>query len=310
LALLATAESARPVDVVVVARPNDQHGDAVQTELVRRRVPTWRVSLNHFPGVAISWSPAKLCQFGSPNDRVVIGEHTTAWWRRPGWMDPQGLSPAEMELAHNEASNILRGVLTCAVGRWVDPPATVEAAEDKLAQLQLAQRLDVATPPTLVTSDPEAARAFATEGPIVAKAVSSGAGIQPFTGEVRPDLLELVARCPVLLQRRVDACADLRVVTVGSEVFAWSRSRDSEGPLDWRATDPAGSGFRAIPAMPVADSALRLSGALGLTHSTQDWLLTTDGPVFLEVNPQGQWLFLDGAESSVVPALASLLAGR
>jgi hypothetical protein len=304
------AESARPVDVVVVARPNDQHGDAVQAELVRRRIPTWRVSLNHFLGMAISWSPGKLCQFGSGNDQVLIGKHTTAWWRRPGWMEPQDLSPAEAELAHNEASNILRGVLTCAVGRWVDPPATVEAAEDKLAQLQLAQRLDVATPPTLVTNDAEAAKAFASEGPIVAKAISSGAGIQPFTGEARLDLLELVARCPVLLQRRVDACADLRVVTVDSEVFAWSRSRDPEGPLDWRAIDPAGIGFRAIPTVPVADSALHLSGALGLSHSTQDWLLTGDGPVFLEVNPQGQWLFLDGAERSVVPALASLLAGR
>jgi glutathione synthase/RimK-type ligase-like ATP-grasp enzyme len=225
-------------------------------------------------------------------------------------MQSQGLSPAEVELAHKEASNILRGALTCAVGRWVDPPAMVEAAEDKLGQLELAHRLNIATPATLVTSDPEAARMFATEGPIVAKAVSSGTGIQPFTGDVRPDLLELVAQCPVLLQRRVEARADLRVVTVGSELFAWSRGRDPGGPVDWRATDPAGIGFRVVPAMPVADSAQRLSGALGLSHSTQDWLLTEDGPVFLEVNPQGQWLFLDGAERSVVPALASLLAGR
>ena len=86
MAFLAAAEFARPVDVVVVARPNDQHGDAVQAELARRRIPTWRVSLNHFPGAAISWSPGKPCQLGSPNDRVLIGEHTTAWWRRPaGW---------------------------------------------------------------------------------------------------------------------------------------------------------------------------------------------------------------------------------
>jgi glutathione synthase/RimK-type ligase-like ATP-grasp enzyme len=186
----------------------------------------------------------------------------------------------------------------------------VEAAEDKLGQLELARRLGIATPPTLVTSDPEAARGFAAAGPIVAKAVSSGGGIQPFTGAVRPELLKLVARCPVLLQRRVDARADLRVITVGSEVFVWSRDRDPKGPLDWRATDPAGTGFRAAPALPVAELAQRLAGAMGLSHSTQDWLLTDNGPVFLEVNPQGQWLFLDGAERSVVRALTSLLAGR
>jgi hypothetical protein len=41
-----------------------------------------------------------------------------------------------------------------------------------------------------------------------------------------------------------------------------------------------------------------------LTVSVQDWLETDRGLVFLEVNPQGTWLFLDGAEAAVAPALA------
>jgi hypothetical protein len=49
---------------------------------------------------------------------------------------------------------------------------------------------------------------------------------------------------------------------------------------------------------------------LGLTHSSQDWLLTREGPVFLETNPGGQWLFLEGSEQSVIPALVAHLRGR
>ena len=43
--------------------------------------------------------------------------------------------------------------------------------------------------------------------------------------------------------------------------------------------------------------------------SVQDWLETASGPVFLEANPQGSWLFLQGAEIQIGPALASHLRG-
>lgn len=99
--------------------------------------------------------------------------------------------------------------MRAAVGRWVDPPPLVNAAEDKLYRLYLARRLGVAVPDTLVTSDPDAARVFAAAGPVLAKAVSMGSGIAPFAGEVAASQLGLVAACPVLLQRRVPAMADL-----------------------------------------------------------------------------------------------------
>lgn len=136
----------------------------------------------------------------------------------------------------------------------------------------------MAVPDTLVTSDPAAARAFAAAGPVVAKAVSTGLGIAPFTDTVTADQLELVAACPVLLQRRVLAAADLRVVTVGMEVLTWSRPRVAAEPLDWRLADPAGCGFRPCPAGAVAPTARRIAGQLALTFSVQDWLATADGP--------------------------------
>ena len=53
-----------------------------------------------------------------------------------------------------------------------------------------------------------------------------------------------------------------------------------------------------------------LQGRLGLTFSVQDWLEAGDTWTFLEVNPQGQWLFLDAADSLVGESLAMHLARR
>ena len=43
--------------------------------------------------------------------------------------------------------------------------------------------------------------------------------------------------------------------------------------------------------------------------SVQDWLETKDGPVFLEGNPQGQWIFLAGSRELVPSAVAEHLLG-
>jgi hypothetical protein len=112
-----------------------------------------------------------------------------------------------------------------------------------------------------------------------------------------------------LFQERMHAQADLRVVVVDGQMWAWRRTREPE-TTDWRAVDPRGRAFAPVPAKAMralGTDPLRITSALGLTMSTQDWLETDDGPVFLEANPQGAWLFLDGADMVVAPALAYYL---
>jgi hypothetical protein len=57
----------------------------------------------------------------------------------------------------------------------------------------------------------------------------------------------------------------------------------------------------------VARAARAITHALGLTMSVHDFLDTASGPVFLEANPQGSWLFLKDADERVVPKLAEHL---
>jgi hypothetical protein len=299
------------VEVLLVARPGDRHADAVAGELIRRGAAIARTSLDQLRATPLTWQPGEPLLLAENEAAVAMDAGTTVWWRRPGRVATGDLDPDEASLAQAEGAAILRGSLRAAVGRWVDSPPLVDAAEDKPYQLHLARSLDLAVPDTLVTSDSAAARAFAAAGPVLAKAVSIGLGIAPFADQVATSQLKLVASCPVLLQRRILATADLRVVTIGTQVLAWSRPRDAADPVDWRLADPAGRGFRRCPDGAVGASALRIADRLGLTFSVQDWLAgAEEGPVFLEVNPQGQWLFLDGAEQLVVPALASHLLGR
>lgn len=80
-----------------------------------------------------------------------------------------------------------------------------------------------------------------------------------------------------------------------------------DGVVDWRAIDPSGKSFVVVSADRIDRAARAITRSLGLSTSVQDYLDTPDGPVFLEANPQGSWLFLSDAEDLIVPALAQHL---
>lgn len=290
--------------VVVVARPGDTHADVVGDELDRRRASWTRISLNTLTCHRLAWTPSGFCQLVTEDGAVAIGKTTTVWWRRPGWLESPTAEGRELALARDESNVLFPGILVSAEPRWVDHPVSIAAAT-KPVQLSLATKIGIPTPETLVTNDPEKARAFINEGPTVAKCVSAGPGLAPFVARVPASACKLVAAAPVLLQRLVDSDADLRIVTVGCKAMAWRRRHCVSEPLDWRQADPAGKGFRPVETPKgLADFAVALASQLGLSFSVQDWLETSHGEVFLEVNPQGQWLFLDQAASLVAPVLA------
>lgn len=295
----------------MVAPAGDPHGDAVQATLARTGIPVGRTSAELLTGGGAAWrlgaDPLVPCADGQ---FWIVDGATTVWWRRLGSPSVAGLGQAEAQLVADEVPMLLVGLLEAAGVRWVDAPWAVDRASLKLHQLELARGLGLAVPRSLVTGDPGQARAFVTEvGSVVAKAVSSGVGIAPFAEAVPPEELDLVAACPTLLQESIPAAADLRVVTIGGETLVWRRERLAAEPVDWRRADPAGAGFQPMAACGLGDGPGAVAAGLGLTFSVQDWLESGDRPVFLEVNPCGNWLFLQGAAERVTPLLVRHLAG-
>jgi glutathione synthase/RimK-type ligase-like ATP-grasp enzyme len=209
-----------------------------------------------------------------------------------------------------EIAVLLPGVLDAAGVRWVDAPWLLHRARLKPVQLAIAAGLGIRVPRTLVTGDAVEAKEFACDAAPLAKAASAGRGVAPYVAAVPDDQLSLVETCPTTLQECVDAVADMRIVTVGGEAFGWRRSRSEGDPIDWRAADRDGTAFVSCGEGPLAE-AVMLAAAFDLSFSVQDWLETANESVFLEINPQGQWLFLAQAEQLLVPAVVDhLLAGH
>lgn len=186
----------------------------------------------------------------------------------------------------------------------IDPVRNSQA--DKFKQLRVAGRyLTVpdwrftCTPSTLVTDAPWAVKSL-TGKPIpgtgdFAKVI--------YTSRVRPE--QLADGFPWFMQRMIDAAFDLTVVYVDGAQFGFTLDRGLFSGLDWRrsisvpAVDEA---WRRVDLPASLTAALQqVMADLGLRFGRID-LLAADRSCrdvwFLEVNPNGQWAWLDLTQTS------------
>ena len=97
-------------------------------------------------------------------------------------------------------------------------------------------------------------------------------------------------------QRYVEAMADVRVTIIGDKIFAASTDvRKMEYPVDFRFNPDAR--FEAHTLRPeIQETLLLLMRRMGLEYGAIDLRLTPDGDyVFLEINPAGQFLWIEEA---------------
>jgi glutathione synthase/RimK-type ligase-like ATP-grasp enzyme len=191
----------------------------------------------------------------------------------------------------------------------MNPPIGDEVSQRKIRQLQVARRVGLSVPETLVTNQPDAARAFIEihgVGKVVRKAFRNIAQAPRTTHLLEAAdlaLLDTVRYAPVIFQRYVPADLDLRVTVVEDEIFAAAITSEPEFAADYR---PGLGSAKVVPhQLPpgIAEKLLELMRIFGLGFGAIDLRLTPDGDyVFLEINPVGEFLFISQRTGQPIPA--------
>lgn len=232
------------------------------------------------------------------------------WWRRPqpiALHDEVGESAARFTFGECLAG--LSGLWAMFDAAWMNVPSRDEEANRKPYQLRIARSVGLTIPRTLITSDPAAAERFARElgpGNVIYKAFTATERAWRETRRLRDeelDLLRSVRFAPVIFQALVEAELDVRVTVVGDTIFATAvRLRPDDYRYDYRVgLSDATVQAHELPAA-VIERVRRLMAELGLVYGALDFRRTRDGQyVFLEVNPSGQWLFMEDRSGSRSP---------
>ena len=291
----------------VVTRHDDLHAYVVQKILEEQGITCSLLFADSISCVGgISWSsvwPAQksaergsLCN--SEGLKVVVGDLDLVWWRR---LTGEPCIPVELpeggrKLVANDCEAALLGMfLTDFRGTWISPPDATRRASNKLLQLRVAQRAGLRVPRTLVSQNPESVRAFcaADGGSVVVKPVAGAQDIPLMTGLVRPEDLtdDEIRVCPATYQEYIPGTRHLRISCFGDALFTALLETET---LDWRyPLDACVTPFELDG--DTTSRVCRVLAELGLRMGMVDMKLDEFGiPVWLEVNPQGQFMFLEG----------------
>lgn len=224
------------------------------------------------------------------------------WRLWPASLDER-IPAAHRQAAQRESLTTLRGFLDLlGEAFFIDPPDAMAEGENKTRQLRVAQALGLAIPPTLITSDPQAARAFfaAHDGRVVAKLQTSlghsmqgGNGLPTRLVQVADlDALTGLSVCPMVFQRYIEKAYELRVAWVNGEAFVGALDGARCG-IDWRYESTASWQAHQLP-VEIHRKLDALMRQLGLRQGALDLIVTPSGEyVFLEVNPHGEWGMLE-----------------
>lgn len=188
-------------------------------------------------------------------------------------------------------------------------PAAMAGNASKPFQAAQARAVGFATPETLITTSPDAARAFAAEhADVIYKSTSGVRSIVATLDRVDDDRLADLVACPTQLQRWV-AGIDVRVHVVGPVLFACEVRSPA---VDYRYAGSQGLGVTIEPVeLPagVADRCLALAALAELPLAGIDLRRTPDGDWYcFEINPSpGFTYYADETGQPIADAIADLL---
>lgn len=234
-----------------------------------------------------------LSQVRTPWGRVAASD-LGACYARP--LAPVGTGEAER--AGREAALAEQVVtwLDVADTTVVNRPRDMHSNSSKPYQAQLVGEVGFAVPQTLVTNDPEEARAFVAEvGTAIFKSTSGVRSIVRRVDAERLAALDRVRALPTQFQRLVGG-TDVRVHVVGEAVFA-TEIRSSATDYRYAGRDGLEAELVATE-LPdeVAERCLVLAGRLGLPFVGIDLRRTPDGEfVCFEANPMPGYSYYEAS---------------
>jgi len=253
------------------------------------------------------------------------------WWYRPSYpIVPLNVEQSDIDFVKREwvayHQCVVRDLLNKSAF-WVNPLDNAFVSENKAYQLHIANKAQMQVLPTLISTDYKDIISFArkhkeiifkpftphlwiTQKSFVAASVAAAPGIL----DLKTFNAEIASLCPAIYQKKIDACADIRITVIGNHYFGVRieavHPLIRSTPGMWRQF----FGSRGVKlSVYLVSSSLRKKirtymNAMGIVYCAFDFIEDSIGTLhFLEGNQSGQFLPCELALPEL-PMLAAFVA--
>jgi len=317
--------------ILIVAGEDDLHSQAVARELEAQGGIVKFLDFARFPQCAeISFEirdGKDALTVITTEDVIHFSDVTAVLYRRP---HPPAVSyprnAAAEKYIREECTAFLESLFLLSDCRWISNPAAVKVASHKPYQLRMAQQMGFQIPASLIGNSSNMLWQFLEDGdvdfavkpltkPFIADN-TEGKPLYTFTQKLSASVLRerasKIRACPIIVQHYIKKKLELRITVVGERVFTCAiySQANEQTKVDWRRYN-----IPKTPHMPyhlpgeIEAKCVELTQMLGLEFGCIDMILTPNNQyVFVEINPVGQWLWIEELTGlPITVALAELL---
>lgn len=298
--------------ILLITNKSDVTTDFVVKQLTESNISFYRFNTDEYLSkVSLNFDFANnnFTLFDINNKiKIDLLKISSVYYRRPTIPEiftNSDLSIGENKFILNEITYVFEGLYKILRNAfWISPVYSIREAENKIFQLQLAKSLGFKIPKSLITNEVENAKRFNIDNNNIIKPIKTGL-IDDIIGDkiiltskVKNNTeLERVKACPTYFQSFIDKVGDIRVTVVGEIVFpAFIESQEyTETQIDWRASENLKLKYKKTK-LPknISKLCVNLTKKLGLNFSAIDLVLDKNGNYyFLEINPNGQWAWIE-----------------
>ena len=312
----------RDVQVLILSSDLDFSTDRVCIHLRKQGVQFLRLNRESLSDHAMSLDPSGpiLNCTNETGTWTVSNKLLSVWWRQGTFdrkfSDPQ--ASLEDQMSRTQWSAFMRSMMVFDNARWVNHPSKIYRAETKAVQLFEASRIGFDVPMTLMTNDRNAKVEQSIGSRIALKSIDTlllRQGDDQLFGYTQPVNWDEVANeslhiAPATVQHFISNKTDLRVTVLGDQLWC-VEVVSSEGQIsgDWRLTPKSKLKVQDfdLPTS-VSHKCIKLTKTLGLTFGAIDLAYSNGKYWFVEINPTGEWGWIDTDGREISSAIAGLLA--
>ena len=234
-----------------------------------------------------------------------VTNYKSVWFRRTKLPEIEDISEEERLYILNETDSFFNNLFSIIPANWLSQPDSVYKAENKLLQLKIAQEIGFNIPETIITNSKNELKNFYEENNrnIIIKPISQ-TRIQYreslafiFTNVVTKKIIDKIEEydlTPCLFQKNIIKEYEIRVTVVDEEVFAAAvySQDDEETKTDWRKKKL--KFIETTLPFEIQQLCILILKKLQLKFGAIDLIKTPEGKfVFLEINPNGQWAWIE-----------------
>ena len=287
---------------MIITHKDDYTVDFVVNKLNARSIPFYRLNCEEIHKVDFKFDGEE----GGDFQIKGIASIKSIWFRRTKLPLIEGVSHSEKMYLLGEYDALLDNIYQLLRDRiWLSHPDNVYRAENKLYQLKIARKIGFNLPDTIVSNQHEVIKNFIRKhkNNVIIKPLNQGRiitedGVKTiFTNKMSNEVISNLDNydlTPSIIQENIEKEYELRVTIVNQTI--WAAKVDSqfydENKVDWRKKKIPFEKY-SLP-KEIENLIHQLIKVLNLNFCAIDFIKYTKGKyVFLEINPNGQWAWLE-----------------